>query len=344
MKRILILVGASALFGVAVFVLSYFSRGLIEEHQDSVRMQRELDRVLAGTTTTNYSLVKREVEGDDAEERGIGRVMLSSPLMVFRQQQGEDISATEVIGYTNWERAQQSLPVLIQNEQLTKSAEAKVRDMFERQYFDHVGPTGEGPDVYVNAAHYEYVSIGENLALGNFGSAEDLVDAWMQSQGHRENVLRPRFQEIGIAVGDGIFEGKRVTIAVQHFGRPLSSCPDVDLALKDQIDELKLNMTGTQEAIDKERRRVRTLENEYDTLLLSYENTNQDNQSGTNTKQTLTQHDIEKIDQKRQQYEAAVKAYNKAVEQYNGYVRETKEKTNKYNVTIRAFNDCLQLQ
>jgi uncharacterized protein YkwD len=92
--------------------------------------------------------------------------------------------------------------------------------MFENQYFAHESPTGEKVSDLAKKFGYDFLLIGENLAMGNFSSDEDLVLAWMESPGHRENILNEKYQEIGVAVKKGIFEGKEVWIAVQHFGLP----------------------------------------------------------------------------------------------------------------------------
>ena len=62
------------------------------------------------------------------------------------------------------------------------------------------------------------------------------MTAWMNSPGHRANILNPHFQEIGVAVGKGMYEGHETWIAVQSFGMPLSACPASDANLKIKID------------------------------------------------------------------------------------------------------------
>jgi hypothetical protein len=96
--------------------------------------------------------------------------------------------------------------------------------------------------------------VGENLAMGLFSSDKDLVDAWMASPGHRANILHNKFTEIGVAVGEGNMNGKKVWLAVQEFGRPLNLCPEVDSTLRDKIETEKAEVNSTQVSMEVERK------------------------------------------------------------------------------------------
>ncbi len=142
-----------------------------------------------------------------------------------------------VIQYTNIARAQNGgFSALTENITLNRNAQLKVDDMFAKQYFEHVSPSGVGPGDLAKTVGYAYVIVGENLALGDFGSDAKLVDAWMNSPGHRANILNAHYQEIGVAVGKGMYEGRNTWLAVQSFGMPLSACPAIDASMKTQID------------------------------------------------------------------------------------------------------------
>jgi len=119
-------------------------------------------------------------------------------------------------------------------------------DIFEKQYFAHISPEGLGPSDLAEKSGYEYIMIAENLALGNFKDDNTLVNAWMDSPGHRANILNNRYTEIGVAVGKGFFSesnennkeeiATEVWIAVQEFGLPLSSCPKPEESLLNTIE------------------------------------------------------------------------------------------------------------
>ena len=102
----------------------------------------------------------------------------------------------------NRERTAYGLQPLRINSRLSLAAEDRVGDMFGKHYFDHVAPDGTQPFVWADRHGYRYSLIGENLAVG-YGTAEKVVDGWMHSPGHRANILKANFDEIGIAVSAG---------------------------------------------------------------------------------------------------------------------------------------------
>jgi hypothetical protein len=102
---------------------------------------------------------------------------------------------------------------------LSSAAQAKLQDMFAKNYWDHTSPTGEKAWIFIDKTGYSYSVAGENLARG-FVSADGMVDAWMDSPTHKKNILDKDFRETGIAVGNGVINGKSATVAVQLFGKP----------------------------------------------------------------------------------------------------------------------------
>lgn len=122
-------------------------------------------------------------------------------------------------------RSENGLDKLKENPLLNAIAEERARDMFEKQYFAHDSPTGEGDADVAQRVGYRYKKIGENIAKGWYLNDKKLVDGWMQSPGHRKNILYSEYDEIGVAVVKGRFEGDEVIIGVQIFGR---QSPPVD--------------------------------------------------------------------------------------------------------------------
>jgi uncharacterized protein YkwD len=152
------------------------------------------------------------------------------------------LSIAGIFTQTNKQRADRSVGTLRLNTKLNTAAERKLQDMFSNQYFEHVSPSGVHVSDLVRDAEYEYIVVGENLALGNFGGDVPVVAAWMNSPGHRANILDARFSEIGIAVGKGMYKGKEQWLAVQHFAKPLASCegPNPDLKTTIETETKKL--------------------------------------------------------------------------------------------------------
>lgn len=164
-------------------------------------------------------------------------VSTPGPLRAPERARGAALARAGVLHWTNLSRSSAGRTLLREQTPLDAAAEAKLADMFARAYFAHENPDGEGIAVAVKEAGYVSLRVGENLALGNFASDEKLVAAWMESPGHRANILDPRFTEIGIAVGPGTFQGQRTWMAVQVFALPRSACPTVDEKLRVVIEE-----------------------------------------------------------------------------------------------------------
>lgn len=211
-----------------------------------------------------------------------------------------------IITWTNNQRQQNgNLPPLAENTKLNEAALIKAQDMFARQYFEHVSPSGVGPSDLADEVGYAYIAFGENLALGNFKDDQSLVQAWMDSPGHRANILSNSYQEIGVAVIQGIYEGSSVWIAVQEFGLPLSACPQPDAALNNQINAYNQQVISIQQQIDAK--------------LIEIENTQ------------FTS---------REQYKEAISQYNDLINQYNSVANEIKGLIKTYNDQVNSFNAC----
>lgn len=206
----------------------------------------------------------------------------------------------------NERRAAEGLAPLIRNSLLDEAAHLKVEDMLQRQYFAHDSPDGQGIDSWAKQVGYDFIVIGENLALGNFQSEEQLIQGWMDSPGHRENILHQQYQEIGLATKLDTFEGRTVWLAVQVFGLPASACPIPDEALRLSINENKI-----------------LLEEKY----LQIEE----------IKETLNNIRHRRGDD----YSELVDAYNLLVQQYNSLAQETSAIISDYNNQVAEFNECL---
>ena len=131
------------------------------------------------------------------------------------------ITPSAIIELTNKERSEANLVNLTQNEILAGAAMKKAEDILDNDYFAHTTPSGKPFYAWVHEAGYVYKSAGENLAI-SFIKSEDVVNAWMSSPLHKENLLDPQFTEIGVAVATGIFDNEETTVVVQLFGQPIN--------------------------------------------------------------------------------------------------------------------------
>ncbi|MDI6870404.1 MAG: CAP domain-containing protein [Bacillota bacterium] len=133
-----------------------------------------------------------------------------------------DISPEEerLVELTNTARSDQGLPPLRIAPELMRSAEAKARDMKERDYFAHHSPEGTGPFTLMREAGADFSTAGENLAEGP--SADRIFAGWMKSDEQRRNILSREYTHLGIGV---VSQNGRL-IAVQHFARLRNATKD----------------------------------------------------------------------------------------------------------------------
>ncbi len=226
-----------------------------------------------------------------------------------RTDQTHIITAQEIVELTNQARisVDPTLAPLEKNSILTVSAQKKVEDMITKNYFEHENPEGYNVEYFVNSAGYQYISIAENLASGDFMSVQELIDAWMNSPGHRENILRPEMKDLGVAIVYGMFQGNMQYVAVQHFGRPKGDCTEANNSLQTDIenDENKIKELSVEITFQKE--------------IIDNKNSN------------------------KSDYETAVQLYNSLVENYNKLSYTIKNNIEIYNKQVRAFNSCIDI-
>ena len=233
-------------------------------------------------------------------------ILAPTPLNVGGAPKNTVLLKSKIILETNIARQENGgLLALKENQQLYAAALTKANDMFLNQYFEHESPTGVDPGSLIKAHGYQYITVGENLILGNFASEKEVVDAWMNSPGHRANILNNRYTEIGVAVVKGTYQGDTVWIGVQEFGLPMAACPHPDEQLKDKIDVTRAQLE----------------------------------QIGVQIEELKKQ--IDQTDSRSDAYEQMVDDYNALVAKYNALVQETKDNISTYNVEVNTFNNCV---
>jgi uncharacterized protein YkwD len=213
-----------------------------------------------------------------------------------------------VIADTNSQRAQNgNLPPLVESPTLDDIAMLRIDDMFQQQYFAHVGPQGESAVTVASSVGYSYLALGENLALGVYAGDAGVVTAWMNSPGHRANILNTHYTQIGVAVREGTFQGQTTWIAVQVFGRPSSDCPSPDPNLQASITVSESQITTMAAQLQSDKVAIAAM----------------NPQSGP-------------------QYNEQVQDYNDLVAQYNNLSTQTTAAIGEYDSEASAFNTCLQ--
>ncbi|MGB5217047.1 MAG: CAP domain-containing protein [Smithella sp.] len=242
----------------------------------------------------------------------------------------EVLTRETVIVLTNKARAADGLPPLAENQILNEIAESRARDMLEKQYFAHVSPTGEQASDIAQRIGYLYKIIAENIGIGDFYTNQKIVDGWMQSPGHRNNILSSEVQDIGASVIKGNMKGRETYVTVQIFGLqsppvakknciapPENLLRDMETkkaelaSLQDQLSRLKNDLNEEKEAIEAD--------------------------------QPYTSGDAQKI----LKLNVKINAYNEKSHWYNRVAGEAKAKVdvmqsmeNEYSRMLQAYNEC----
>ncbi len=286
--------------------LAYFNNIFLEEevsdhYGDDQKEEQDKDSSRSFGEGDFYYSDKRLEKSEEVTSKPLESLSRSS-------DPESSLSVDGVVFYSNQERAEEGVHSLIINEKLNLAAEKKMDDMFDSQYFAHNDPDGGmGAGFLAEKVDYEYITVGENLAMGNFKDDSDLVQSWMDSPGHRLNIIKEDYSEIGVAVGKGEFEGRNVWMAVQIFGRPLSDCSDID-------QDLKIKINNNDEVLG-------VLKREIDTLKEKIEEGNFSSQ---------------------EEYQEVLVQYNSIIEEYNELLEETKLLIERFNTQVEIFNKCVE--
>ena len=280
---------------ILILIILAFSAGVYFK-DDVIRLYSDFNKGLQEFKKTEIGSLITET----AKE-----LITPPPLFVNNKASSVVLLKSKVITETNSQRELNGLSALKENTELDRAASAKAEDMFKNQYFEHVSPAGVDPGNLVQSYGYNYIVAGENLILGNFADEKEVVQDWMNSPGHRANILNNRYTEIGVAVVKGTYKGETVWIGVQEFGLPLSSCSEPSTSLKTEIESDKMQL---------------------DTMSLQI-----------NTKRT----EINNTNPKSAYYRQLIDDYNQLVKSYNSLAENLKVIISQFNNQVNIFNNCV---
>jgi len=128
-----------------------------------------------------------------------------------------NITSSDLLAMTNQKRQENGLGPLSMNDQLASAADQKANHMFANNYWAHIAPDGTTPWFFIKNSGYEYLYAGENLARG-FTSSIDVINAWMTSPTHRENMLSKNYSDVGFAIKEGSLTGSDTVLVVEELG------------------------------------------------------------------------------------------------------------------------------
>lgn len=156
-----------------------------------------------------------------------------------------DIAVEKIVLLVNQERINNQLSPLSLSPELSTAATQKAADMFTKNYWAHISPTGVSPWQFISSSGYSYIYAGENLAK-SFNTSEEVVKAWMNSSTHKANILKPEYKDIGISVMNGLLNGEETTLVVEEFGTPVEKViasvqksPDMENQSNNIVESIK---------------------------------------------------------------------------------------------------------
>lgn len=124
------------------------------------------------------------------------------PVPSVEPQNADNDFQRRVVVLVNIERQKVGHLPLVNDQLLDKGATAKAEDMSTKNYFGHTSPTYGSPFTMMNSFGVQYQAAGENIALG-YKTPEQVLTGWMNSPGHRANILSTKFGKIGVGFAKG---------------------------------------------------------------------------------------------------------------------------------------------
>jgi hypothetical protein len=237
----------------------------------------------------------------------------------------EPLTRQTVIRLTNEARASNGLTDLTENDLLDAIAEERAKDMLNKQYFAHVSPSGEQVTDVAQRVGYHYKILAENIAEGLFRTNQKLVDGWMQSPGHRKNILREEVREIGTSVVKGRMHGEETWVGVQVFGleSPAVSERSCTSPSPEMANRIAAKKTELQGLADRALRLRQQIESENTSIGLERIAVGKDYKRNSDLNMRITD-------------------YNEKVNLYNQLAAELRDKETLLNSMVTEYNRMMQ--
>jgi len=242
----------------------------------------------------------------------------------------EVLTRDAIIVLTNKARAENGLAPLVENQLLNVIADARARDMLDQQYFAHVSPTGQQASDIAQSIGYTYNVIAENIGKGDFYTNQKIVDGWMQSPGHRNNILSTDVQEIGASVMKAQIKGINTYITVQIFGR--QSPPVAQKNCIAPSENLLHDIELKKAEIESFHEQLKRLKTELDEEKESIE-TDQRNAIGDTQKN-------EKLNVRINVYNEKSRWYNRLIGESNAKAKVAEAMALEYNRLLQIYKEC----
>lgn len=184
------------------YKVPFFKVLILNKHFENQHMIHPKDEVELPDGSTGTSTDKSGTGDSDAQKS--------------EETQAEMTQAEAVLKLVNAERSKAGLQPLTLSDKLTNIAYTKAKDMADKGYFSHESPTYGSPFDMLKQFGVSYSYAGENIAAGQ-KTAEEVMNSWMNSSGHKANILNKNYTQIGVGFYRG---GEYGTEWVQLFIKP----------------------------------------------------------------------------------------------------------------------------
>lgn len=164
--------------------------------EKTVVIEKYINEIFGGVINDSLTYLTVKPEGKESISLDIRKIQLKV----------DENAEAQMFAKVNMERKKLAITELVWEPTIVPVARAHAKDMWERKYFSHISPEGKDVGDRLNEAKIKYSFAGENLALAP--TVQTAHTGLMNSQGHRENILNPRFKKIGIGVIDNGVYGK----------------------------------------------------------------------------------------------------------------------------------------
>jgi uncharacterized protein YkwD len=160
-----------------------------------VKMTPEADDTLAQDTAVAFPSVPASIETDLHR----GASVTPSPLLEATPSPASDEPEVQIVALINHERTSRDLSTLTVDPRLMRAAQGHSQDMARNNFFDHIGSDGSNPGDRISREDYSWTFFAENLGCG-YPTAEAMLKGWLDSSGHRANMLAPEAAHIGVGL------------------------------------------------------------------------------------------------------------------------------------------------
>lgn len=149
-----------------------------------------------------YEVGLKEIITANPEIKNPSLIYPNQKIKVPRKSEADTSVQNEILTLVNAERSKQGLKPMKLNWELSRVAKVKAEDMAHEKYFSHTSPTYGTPFEMMKHFGITYRTAGENIAAGQ-KTPREVMQAWMNSKGHRANILNANYTELGVGQGSG---------------------------------------------------------------------------------------------------------------------------------------------